>query len=337
MKTNFWTGYFKLGYQVIPRFLSAPMDGITDSPFRQMIRTYSSNNLLFTQMQHIFAILNGKPTQNDLAFQKIEQPLAFQIFANSTEKLDLAVAKILNKGIKHINLNAGCPSRKIVGSGCGSALMSTPTALEKILRSLYSLTKNKNITLTLKQRAGFKTVNGLEIAKIAENCGVDGIIIHPRLQTGKFSDPLNLKLVKKIKEKIKIPVIFSGNITNFQEALEVYKQTNVDGFMIGRALWGAPWKLKEIEEASQGNIFQITPKEKIKAALKHLNLSINYYGEETGLILFKKHLAKYLKQLPHATDYREKLLTEKNLNDMKEKLESLIQTLTNNQCPPLKK
>ena len=319
--SNYWQEKITIGKQSFPRFMSAPMDGVTDSPFRQLIRDFSKEELLYTEMRHIAAVANQKDGKS-LQYNKIEQPLAFQFSGNTTNFLEQSVEKVLNRKFIQINLNAGCPAKNVVKSGSGSALMANPKLLKEIIITLQKAI-NGRVPLTLKIRAGFKEKNALEIALMAQDLGIAALIIHPRTRQEKFSGELDFEIVKKIKNKLKIPVIFSGGIKTFEDAKTAYEKTDVDGFMIGRALMGEPWKLKELKEASEGKTFTVDIKTRIKYAIKHLDLNIKFYGN-AGVHKLKAQLPHYIKNIDNAATIRGDLLRSQNEEEMREKLENLL-------------
>jgi tRNA-dihydrouridine synthase B len=305
-------------------FMSAPIDGVLDSPARQMIRKFSKKNLLFGEMRHIACVANEK---NNLSVRHnpIEQPLAFQVSAHNTNFLEEAVEKIIEHKFVELNLNAGCPAKNIIKFGAGSALMSKPDVLKTLMLSFKKAIAGR-IPFTLKIRAGYKEKNALEIAKLAQDCGIEALSIHPRTQPAGFAGPLDFELVKKITASLSIPVIFSGEIKSYQDAQDTYEKTGVDQFMVGRALWGAPWKLHEIQQESQGKTFSISIKEIIELALKHLALSVDFYGP-SGVQSFKSHLARYIKGITGAATLRRNLLTIDDHKEMKQALNALIDSL----------
>lgn len=313
-----------------PRIMSAPIDGVIDSPMRQMIRKFSKDELLFSEMFHVSVVAYEK-TGRALKYEKIEQPLAFQISASSTRFVEVAVEKILEHNFVMLNLNSGCPAKNVIKSGSGSALMSKPDVLKEILQLLHKKLDGK-IPLTLKIRAGFKEKNGLEIAKLAQDCGVEMLIIHPRTQPGGFSSLLDYDMVKKIKEELSIPIVFSGNIATATTLKKTYERTGVDGFMIGRALWGCPWRMKQIHDEIQryhlprGKEFSLSLKEILSLAIEHLDLNVKFYGEH-GAQSFKKQLPQYIKGLPHAATLRQEFLRSKDSHEMRSRLKELLSSL----------
>ena len=314
---SFWQEYIKIGNLSVPRFMSGPLDGITDSPFRQLVRKFSPHELLYTEMRHVRCISTPKGGALALKFEQMERPINFQIAASSEDYIPMACEKILAAGVDAIDLNAGCPANNVVGSCCGSALMANPEKLEKILLALNKAVPN--IPVTLKIRAGFTHKNALEIAKLAQDCGVAALAIHPRLKTQKFSGIPDYPLAGEVKKALSIPVLLSGNIVNFATAKRAYEITGVDGFLIGRGMWAKPWKLLEIQKHSQNEEFNVTSEMILQVALQHLHLMVQHYGIR-GLYCFRKHLPFYIKGGAGALKVREYLVRSESVDEVKQGL-----------------
>ncbi len=310
----------------VPRLMSAPMDGITDSPMRRMIRMFSKDELLYSQMRHVAYLANAKD-KPCLRYNKIEHPVCFQISTNSTNFIPEALEKILAQGFDMINLNAGCPARNNIKAGCGAALMANPKNLKDIILTIKESIPT-NFPFTVKMRSGFKEKNAKYIAKMCQDLGVDALIVHPRTQREGFGLGLDFDLVKKIKESVQIPVMFSGNIVDFATTQETYNNTGVDGFMIGRALWGTPWKMHEIMQNAAGKEFVLSTKEILELVKKHLQLNVDFYDEQAGVKLFKYHLAKYIKHLPNALPVKNPMLMSETHKDMVSVINKLIEQET---------
>jgi nifR3 family TIM-barrel protein len=317
---NYWYEKIKIGNREYPRFIGGPLDGITDSPFRKLVREFSQEELLYSEMRHVGTIINEKGGHKALNFEQLERPLNFQVAANKIEFIEKACEKILAAGVECIDLNVGCPAKNVVCSGSGSALMADIPKLKEIV---LTFKKSVNIPFTVKIRAGFKTQNAIEVAKMLEDCGVDALSIHPRLQTQKFEGRPDYALVEQVKKAVKIPVIVSGGIVNWATAKMVYESTGVDGFLIARGMWAKPWKLLELKEHSQGRPFTIDNMMILKCALKHLDYMITYYGPH-GLYNFRKHLPFYIKGLPSAAIMRERLVVSQSVDDVKLGLEDFL-------------
>ena len=271
-------------------------------------------------MRHVSCVASDKGGAKALDYRDFERPLSFQISANKEEYIMQAIEKIVQQGVDIVDLNIGCPAKNVVNNGAGSALMADLPRLKNIL----TLIRNSlDIPFTLKMRAGYKTENALDVAKLAEDCGIDAISIHPRLQTQKFVGPLRYGLVEKIKKSVDIPVLFSGNVVNFQLAKMTYERTGVDGFLIGRGMWGKPWKLLEIEQHSQGLEYKADMHMVISCALKQLDKMIEFYGAK-GLYCFRKHLPFYIKGFSGALEIRKNLVTSNSEEEVKTKLSEIL-------------
>lgn len=293
--------------------MAAPLDGITDSPMRQLIREFSPRELLFGEMRHVALVTNEK-SGLCLKYEHGEHPISFQFSANQTTFIEPAVERVINAGFDMINLNIGCPARNVVSSGSGSALMADPERLQVLLKE-FMRAINGRVPFTVKIRAGFKKKNAVEIAELCEGEGASMLIIHPRTQPEGFTGLPDANLVAQVKTSVSIPVIFSGNINSFARAEKMRQTCGIDGVMIGRALWGCPWKMKEISDAAQGKTLQISLIESLELARRHLDLNMAYYGPR-GFHSFKKQLPVYIKNVHDAAALRQKLVSLNSYESM---------------------
>jgi len=301
---SFWHEKLRIGTLCVPRFIGGPVDGVTDSPFRQVVRTHCPDSLLFSEITHVNYLAHARQKVKALEFCQSERPLIFQISANTTDRLAEACELVLATKVDAIDLNIGCPARNVIGSGSGSALMADPERLEAILKMLRQLIP---LPLTVKMRAGFKRKNALDIARLVYNCGVDAIFIHPRLQTQKHQGTMDYELVKQIKDAVPIPVILSGGIVDWNTAQAAYAATGAEGFLVSRGIIGQQWKLKELNDTAREMAFSITPALRLKSALSHLDNLAAYYGEH-GIPAFRKHIPYYLKGFEGASYARKTLM-----------------------------
>lgn len=319
---SYWQSKFRIGKQDYPRFIAGPLDGITDSPFRKLVREFSCDNLQYTEMRHVACVAHDKGGAKALVFDQIERPLNYQVAANDVIYIAKACEKILAAGVDAVDLNVGCPAKNVVRSGGGSSLMADPAKLKLILLELRRCLPN--INFTVKIRAGYKEKNALDIAKLIQDCGADAIAIHPRLQTQLFAGRPDYAIAAQVKQSLSIPVIFSGDVVNFKMAKMTYEATGVDAFLIGRGIWGKPWKLLELEKHAQGEQFDVDLELIMRYAIKHLDLMLDYYGE-AGLYNFRKHLPFYLKGFSEALNLRRKLVVENSANAVKNNLKIILE------------
>lgn len=318
---SYWEGLVKIKHLSVGRFFGGPLDGVTDSPFRKLVREFSPDELLYTEMRHVACVANDKGGTKALAFEQRERPLNYQVTANGIDFVEQACEKIIAAGVDCIDLNIGCPAKNVVGSGSGSALMADIVLLEKVLKLFR---KNiRDLPFTVKMRAGFKEINALEVAMLAQDLGVDAIAIHPRSRGQKFSGTPDYKLAAQVKKAVSIPVLFSGGVVDFPSAKFVYEQTGVDGFLIGRGMWARAWKLKELREHSLGRKFEVNKKIVLHCALQHLEGMLEYYGDK-GLYCFRKHLPFYIKGMESAGQLRKQLCCSESVQEVKEGLQSFL-------------
>jgi tRNA-dihydrouridine synthase B len=316
---NFWNDGIRIGGLTFPRFIGGPLDNITDSPFRQLVRDFSRDELLYTEMRHVASVAHDVSGVRSLKFAQSERPLNFQVSANRIEDIDHAIEKIVSTGVDIVDLNVGCPARNVVRSGSGSALMADLPRLTKILKHFRA---RLSIPFTIKIRAGFKECNALDVAMLAEQCGVDALAIHPRLQTQMFEGRPDYLLAAAVKKVLSVPVILSGNVVNWHTAKLAYEQTGVDGFLIGRGIWGRPWKLQEMREHSQGKPYELTQQVIMGYALKHFDAMLAYYGPR-GLYAFRKHMPFYIRGVMGAAQVRSRLVQSDSVDEIRMVLSEL--------------
>jgi tRNA-dihydrouridine synthase B len=285
------------------------------------VRDFSKEELLYTEMRHVGCIANKKGAEKALRFEQFERPLNFQISANAVEFIEIACEKIIAANVDAIDLNIGCPAKNVISNGAGSALMGDIERLKKVVGTIRACVTD--IPFTVKIRAGFKHKNAVEVAQILESLGIDALAIHPRLQTQHFEGRPDYELAAAVKKAVSIPVIISGGVINFKTAQLVHEQTGVDGFLIGRGIWSKPWKLYELKEHAQQREFVVTPGMMLHAALKHLDLMIDYYGA-MGLYNFRKHIPFYIRGFPESSVMRQKLVVAPSADEVRDGLACLL-------------
>ena len=319
---SYWQGKIQIRGHQYSRFIGGPLDGITDSPFRQIVRKFSPENLQYTEMRHVASVAHPKGGQKALLFDQFERPISYQVAANELTYIASACEKILAAGVDAIDLNVGCPAKNVVRSGGGSSLMADPEKLKEILLEFRRCLPE--VTFTVKIRAGYKERNAIEIAKLIQDCGVDALAIHPRLQTEMFLGQPDYNLASQVKAAVQIPVIFSGNVVNWKMAKMTYERTGVDGFLIGRGIWGRPWKLLELDQQSCGVDF-VEPDQLqiLQIALQHFELMLQHYGP-AGVCNFRKHLPFYLRGFADALVLRKQLMVAPAADQVRDGLQLAV-------------
>ncbi|BBE31600.1 tRNA-dihydrouridine synthase [Tepiditoga spiralis] len=287
------------------KIILAPMADYSDFPFREICRKHGAN-FTYTEMISADAIYKNIKKSFEYLPMKKEKNIGIQLFGSSVISITEA-AKIIEDRGDWIDINAGCPVKKVVKKGAGSALLTNHKNLFEIV---YGLKKVVKKPVGVKIRIGYDKINVFETAKIIEDAGADYLIIHGRLQSQLYSGTSNRELIREVKERVNIPVGASGDVFSFEDVTNYMKVYNADFVLAARGTIGNPWffenKIPSIEE-------------RIETIIKHLELSIKYYKNEIFAIKkFKKILIAYLKGLPNSRQLKEKIVLINDFNKIKE-------------------
>lgn len=301
----------------------APMAGVTDLPFRVLCREEGCG-LLYTEMVSAKAILyKNKNTKELLEVDPSERPIAVQLFGSDPQILGAMAHQIEDGPYDLIDLNMGCPVPKVAGNGEGSALMKNPKLVEEILSSMVRSVKKP---VTVKFRKGFddEHVNAVEIAKIAESCGVAAVAVHGRTREQYYSGTADWDIIRQVKEAVSIPVIGNGDIFTPQDAKRCLEETGCDGLMIGRGARGNPWIFRRTAHYLEtGELLPEPDGQEIgKMIMRHARMQVKMKGEYIGMKEMRKHVAWYTAGLPHSASMRR----ASNELETLEQLENLLNT-----------
>ncbi len=290
---------------------AAPMAGISDWIFR-MLAYEKKCDIAYTEMINALGYLcapeNNRGNQEILTLHPKEKHTIGQIFGKEPEPMGEAAKALVEKyNFKEININMGCPAKKIAGKGEGVALMKEPLLAENIIKKTV---KSVKVPVSIKIRLGWdeSNLNGLSFAKMAEDAGVSKIVVHGRTKVQGYSGTANWDLIREIKENVKIPVVANGDIVNGETAKAVIEKTNCDSIMIGRGALGNPWIFEEIYGTLNHESYHPpTLEEKIETALCHGKFMVEWKEEKYGIVEMRKHIAWYLTGLRGANVIRAKI------------------------------
>ncbi|MDY0267705.1 tRNA dihydrouridine synthase DusB [Trichloromonas sp.] len=282
----------------------APMAGISNLPYRRLMKAYGAG-LVFTEMISANGLTRGgKQTLELLASTRDERPLGVQLFGEDPALLAEA-AVLAQEYADLIDINLGCPVKKVVRSGAGSALLRDPPRIAAIVAAVRRAT---DLPLTIKIRSGWslQSINYLETSRLAEAEGADAVTLHPRTRCQGFSGHSDWEHLRKLKETLRIPVIGSGDIYTADDALRMLRQTGCDAVMIGRGGYGNPWLIRDLKARFDGGPTPPAPSpvDRMEVAFRHLRLHLETFGPRKTLLDMRKHLCWYSRGLAEAATYR---------------------------------
>jgi len=309
-------------YKLSNNLILAPMAGVTDLPFRKLCRDFGAAMAVSEMVSTDASLRGSKKTVLRLDHTGEPEPVSVQIVGTDPQTMADAAKANIDHGAQIIDINMGCPAKKVCKVAAGSALMKDEKLVQRILESIVNAV---DVPVTLKMRTGWdpQNKNAVAIAHIAEQSGIQALALHGRTRACGYSGEAEYETIRAVKDQVKIPVIANGDITSPEKAVEVITYTAADAVMIGRAAQGRPWIFQEIQHFLDTGT-KITPMsiEKIqKIMLKHLDNLYTFYGEYLGVRIARKHIGWYSKTQPESTAFRKTI----NQAQTPEQQQALIQ------------
>ena len=309
--------------------IQSPLAGVTDKIFRKFIRRWAPDSLLFTEMINATSLKLGYGLEKIKQISNEEGPVGIQLFDNRPNSIADAAKEAESLGAYIIDINMGCPVKKIAKKGGGSALLKDPSLAVELVKRISRAVK---IPVSVKTRIGWsdKDKNFIDFLLRLQDAGANMFTIHGRTREQGFNGKADWQFIRKLKEELEIPLIANGDIYNVKDAIECLKITKADGIMIGRGILGSPWIIGEIDSALKGleNFKKPTVEEKLHLIIEHIDELIFEKGQH-GLLLARKHIAWTCKEFEGAQSLRKNLVKAKSPQQAKDEILLMISSLKN--------
>jgi tRNA-dihydrouridine synthase B len=321
-------------YQLKGKALLAPMSGISDAPFRDICQSFGASATFSEMVTSDTRLWSSEKTQRRLAIQQQSTPRCVQILGNDPQQMATAAQLCADLGANVIDINMGCPAKKVCHKAAGSALLQD---VQQVADILDAVVKAVNLPVTLKYRTGWTRTqkNAVQIARIAEDIGVQALTLHGRTASDKFNGEAEHETIAEVVNAVRITVIANGDIGSAAQAKKILEQTGADGIMIGRGAQGRPWIFREVNEYLDSGAVQttVTLAEIYLTVMRHLNALHAFYGEFLGVRIARKHLGWYWDFLPHAQEAKHQVhrctTTSEQINCVQFYFEQLDKTNAN--------
>ncbi|HEY1772914.1 MAG TPA: tRNA dihydrouridine synthase DusB [Gammaproteobacteria bacterium] len=296
-------------YSLRNKLVLAPMAGVTDRPFRQLCKSLGAGMAVSEMVTSRAELRDSLKSRRRRDHEGEVEPRIVQIAGGDPEMMAEAARVNAAEGAQIIDINMGCPAKKVCNKAAGSALLQDEDLVRRILDATVAAV---DVPVTLKIRTGWdrEHKNGLKIAAMAEQAGIQAMAVHGRTRADLYQGTAEYSTIRAIKAAVKIPVLANGDVDSPEKAKSVLAETGADAVMIGRAAQGRPWLFREVEHfmATGRHLAAPEPYEVCSIMLGHLDNLYSFYGEFSGVRVARKHISWYLKTLPGAAGFRERVM-----------------------------